>query len=186
MPEHLEKRDSFVSKFYETLTLAKAAAASLSSTSSCPSDYTSRLHVAELELFCNVYTAGQYRDVLYKGDVVLLYTSGGATGQATMDMTPFARLPLFAGMIQSTDSGLRVILKGKSSLNDAANTALSGEEENRFLDADAFQIHITELGKLIPRLCYSNAWPRLNGSTLADQFHSCYVSRESSMDSLSF
>ncbi|KAF9948932.1 hypothetical protein BGZ72_009184 [Mortierella alpina] len=145
MPEHLEKRDSFVSKFYETLTLAKAAAASLSSTPSCPSDYTSRLHVAELELFCNVYTASQYRDVLYKGDVVLLYTSGGATGQAPMDMTPFARLPLFAGMIQSTDSGLRVILKGKSSLNDAANTALSGEEENRFLDADAFQIHITEL-----------------------------------------
>ncbi|KAF9563419.1 hypothetical protein EC968_004851 [Mortierella alpina] len=145
MPEHLEKRDSFVSKFYETLTLAKATAASMSSTSSCPSDYTSRLHVAELELFCNVYTASQYRDVLYKGDVALLYTSGGATGQAPMDMTPFSRLPLFAGMIQSTESGLRVILKGKASLNDFANASPSSEDENRFLDVDAFQIHITEL-----------------------------------------
>lgn len=150
MPEHLEKRDSFVSKFYETLTLAKATAASISSTSSCPSDYTSRLHVAELELFCNVYTASQYRDVSYKGDVALLYNSGGATGQAPMDMTPFSRMPLFAGMIQATEFGLRVILKGKSSLNDAANASLSSEEENRFLDADAFQIHITELGKYIP------------------------------------
>ncbi|KAF9938304.1 hypothetical protein BGZ67_000332 [Mortierella alpina] len=145
MPEHLEKRDSFVSKVYETLTLAKAAGASILSTSSCPSDYTSRLHVAELELFCNVYTASQYRDVLYKGDVALLYTSGGAAGQALIDMTPFSRLPLFAGMIRATESGLRVMLKGKCTLNDSANAALSSEEENRFLDVDAFQIHLTEL-----------------------------------------
>ncbi|KAF9955791.1 hypothetical protein BGZ70_010117 [Mortierella alpina] len=145
MPEHLEKRDSFVSKFYETLTLAKATGVSIMDTSSCPSDYTSRLHVAELELFCNVYTASQYRDVLYKGDVALLYTSGGAAGQALMDMRPFSRLPLFAGMIQATESGLRVVLKGKASLNDSANASLSSEQENRFLDIDAFQIHITEL-----------------------------------------
>ncbi|CAO3563803.1 unnamed protein product [Mortierella alpina] len=145
MPEYLEKRDSFVSKFYETLTLAKAMGVSMMGTSSVPSDYTSRLHVAELELFCNVYTASQYRDVLYKGDVALLYTSGGAASQALMDMRSFSRLPLFAGMIQAAESGFRVILKGKVSLNDSASASLSSEQENRLLDIDAFQIHITEL-----------------------------------------
>ncbi|KAG0207189.1 hypothetical protein BGX28_001527 [Mortierella sp. GBA30] len=145
LPEHLDRRDTFISKFYETLTLAKAALPPSSHDSSMgASDYTSRLHVAELELFCNVFTASQYRDFAYKGDIALFYP-GGPSSQPPMDITRYTKLPTFAGIIQSTESGLRVILKGKASLNGAANAASSSEHENRFLDADAFQIHITEI-----------------------------------------
>ncbi|KAG0248454.1 hypothetical protein BG011_010261 [Mortierella polycephala] len=142
MPEQLDKRDAFISKLFETLALVKASIAS-GSVSSNAAEYTSRLYVAELELFCNVFMESQYRDFKYKGDVALFYSHGRQS--QPMDVSPFAKLPLFVGAIQSTTTGFRAVLKAKTSLNNAGCTAALSEETNRFLDSDAFQIHITEL-----------------------------------------
>ncbi|KAF9101049.1 hypothetical protein BGX29_006031 [Mortierella sp. GBA35] len=136
LPEFLDKRDAFISKFHETLSLKKAAALNYGA------DHTSRLHVAELELFCNVFSESQYRDFKTKGDVALFYAHGRSR---PIDVTPFTRLPTFVGMIQATDSGLRAMLRSKSSLNDVGDPALTTEDANRFMDVDSFQIHITEL-----------------------------------------
>ncbi|KAG0289285.1 hypothetical protein BGZ96_007120 [Linnemannia gamsii] len=136
LPEVLDKRDTFISKFHETLSLKKAAA------SGCGAEYTSRLHVGELELFCNVFSENQYRDFKCKGDVALFYSHGRSR---PIDVTPFTRLPMFVGMIQATDSGMRAVLRSKSSLNDVGDPALTTEDANRFIDVDSFQIHITEL-----------------------------------------
>lgn len=108
-------------------------------------EYTSRLHVAELELFCNVFSESQYRDFKSKGDVALFYAHGRSR---PIDVTPFTRLPTFVGMIQATDSGMRAVLRSKSSLNDVGDPTLTTEDANRFMDVDSFQLHITELGKL--------------------------------------
>ena len=137
MPDILDKRDMFLSKFHETLALAKAA------TISSGVDYTSRLHVAELELFCNVFTESQYRDFKYKGDVALFYTS---SANYPVDVTPFTRLPPFVGMIQASETGLRAILRSRTSLNGAGDSISMGGDSNPPLDTDAFQIHISELG----------------------------------------
>ncbi|KAF8930019.1 hypothetical protein BGZ58_008521 [Dissophora ornata] len=136
MPEVLDKRDMFISKFHETLALAKAAAISSGL------DYTSRLHVAELELFCNVFTESQYRDFKYKGDVALFYNS---SANCPVDVTPFTRLPSFVGMIQASETGLRAILRSRASLNGAGDSISMGGNSNPPLDTDAFQIHISEL-----------------------------------------
>ncbi|KAF9127862.1 hypothetical protein BGW39_005498, partial [Mortierella sp. 14UC] len=136
LPEFLDKRDAFISKFHETLSLKKASAIN------CGADYTSRLHVAELELFCNVFSESQYRDFKNKGEVALFYAHGRSR---PIDVTPFTRLPMFVGMIQATDSGMRAVLRSKSNLNDVGDPALTTEETNRFMDVDSFQIHITEL-----------------------------------------
>ncbi|KAG0080238.1 hypothetical protein BGZ90_000222, partial [Linnemannia elongata] len=136
LPEVLDKRDSFISKFHETLSLKKAAA------TGCGADYTSRLHVAELELFCNVFSESQYKDFKNKGDVALFYAPGRSR---PIDVAPFTRLPTFVGMIQATDSGMRAVLRSKSNLNDVGDPTLTTEDANRFMDVDSFQIHITEL-----------------------------------------
>ncbi|KAG0320913.1 hypothetical protein BGZ97_012576 [Linnemannia gamsii] len=136
LPEFLDKRDSFISKFQETLSLKKATA------SGYGAEYTSRLHVAELELFCNVFSESQYRDFKSKGDVALFYAHGRSR---PIDVTPFTRLPTFVGMIQATDSGMRAVLRSKSSLNDVGDPTLTTEDANRFMDVDSFQLHITEL-----------------------------------------
>ncbi|KAF9943438.1 hypothetical protein BGZ65_001051, partial [Modicella reniformis] len=145
LPDILEKRDVFIAKFYETLALAKAEAVSNEP------EYTSRLFVAELELFCNVFTESQYRDFRFKGEVALFYVSAtAATATATaaaapnpptvVDITPFMRLPPFVGMIQATDIGLRAVLRSKTNLLDFVT-----ETPAPVLDTEAFQIHITEL-----------------------------------------
>ncbi|KAG0280167.1 hypothetical protein BGZ95_011093 [Linnemannia exigua] len=136
LPEFLDKRDAFISKFHETLSLKKASA------TNCGADFTSRLHVAELELFCNVFSESQYRDFKNKGDVALFYAHGRSR---PVDVAPFTRLPTFVGMIQATDSGMRTVLRSKSSLNDVGDPALMTEDANRFMDVDSFQIHVTEL-----------------------------------------
>lgn len=135
MPDVLDKRDAFISKFYETLALCKADAVSNGP------EYTSRLHVAELELFCNVFTESQYRDFRFKGEVALFYTTAP---NPPVDITPFTRLPWFVGMIQATDVGFRAVLRSKANLNGVGDTAATGET-NSILDMDAFQIHVTEL-----------------------------------------
>ncbi|KAF9101191.1 hypothetical protein BGX27_011583 [Mortierella sp. AM989] len=142
MPDVLDKRDIFISKFYETQSLAKASAVSSGV------DHTSRLHVAELELFCNVFTENQYRDFKYKGDVSLFYTTTSSNSNIPnypVDVTPFSRLPPFVGMIQATESGFRAVLRSKADLNGAGDSVSTTENANRFLDCDAFQIQITDL-----------------------------------------
>ncbi|KAF8943912.1 hypothetical protein BGZ47_004907 [Haplosporangium gracile] len=136
LPEFLDKRDTFIAKFHETLSLRKAAA------NGWGAGYTSRLHVAELELFCNVFSESQYQDFKNKGDVALFYSHGRSR---PIDVTLFTRLPTFVGMIQATDSGMRAVLRSKTSLNDVGDPALATEDANRFMDVDSFQIHITEL-----------------------------------------
>ncbi|KAF9350539.1 hypothetical protein BGX26_011291 [Mortierella sp. AD094] len=143
MPEVLDKRDIFISKFYETQSLFKASAVSSGI------DQTSRLHVAELELFCNVFTENQYRDFEYKGDVSLFYTTTSSSSSNIpnypVDVTPFPRLPPFVGMIQAAESGFRAVLRSKANLNGAGDSVSTTEDANRFLDSDAFQIQVTEL-----------------------------------------
>ncbi|KAG0359537.1 hypothetical protein BGZ54_009915 [Gamsiella multidivaricata] len=136
MPLVLSKRDPFISKFYETLALAKSAAISNGPES------TSRLHIAELELFCNVFTETQYRDFKFKGEVTLFYTT---VPNHPVEVTPFSRLPQFVGMIQTSDYGLRAILRSKTSLHRIGGPSIAAEDSNQFLDADAFQVHISEL-----------------------------------------
>ncbi|KAF9423962.1 hypothetical protein BGZ76_003590 [Entomortierella beljakovae] len=139
MPEVLDKRDIFISKLYETQSLAKASSA----------DQTSRLHVSELELFCNVFTENQYRDFKYKGDVSLFYTTTTGNNISSprlpVDVTPFTRLPPFVGMIQAAEPGFRVVLRSKANLNGSGDSDSATVEANRFLDSEAFQIHVTEL-----------------------------------------
>ncbi|KAG0308270.1 hypothetical protein BGZ98_008441 [Dissophora globulifera] len=136
LPEVLDSRDPFISKLYETLALAKAA------TAFCGAERTSRLHVAELELFCNVFTETQYRDIQCKGDIALFYSSSTS---APVDIMPFTRLPLFVGMIQATESGLRAILRSKASLNGVGQLVSTSSDPNPPMNMDAFQIHISEL-----------------------------------------
>ncbi|KAF9427939.1 hypothetical protein BGZ94_003799 [Podila epigama] len=143
LPEVLDKRDDFISKFYEVLTLAKASAVGLKS------DSTVSLHVAELELFCNVFTESAYRDFKHKGDVSLFYSYGL---NHPVDVTPFTRLPFFVGMIQSSAAGFRVALKSRAYLNDAGDSIASSEEVNSFMPMDMFQIHVTEL---VANLCWT-------------------------------
>ncbi|KAF9366556.1 hypothetical protein BGX34_001101 [Mortierella sp. NVP85] len=133
LPDVLDKRDAFISKFYETLTLAKAEAVSNGP------EYTSRLHVAELELFCNVFTQSQYRDFKFKGEATLFYTSAP---NPPVDIIPFTRLPQFVGMVQATDVGFRAVMRSKINLNRVGDLA---RDANPILDMDAFQIHVTEL-----------------------------------------
>ncbi|KAF9581154.1 hypothetical protein BGW38_001940 [Lunasporangiospora selenospora] len=135
LPEDLNLRDNFISKFYQTLTLEKAL-------SSSGVDNTSRLHVAELELFCNVFTESQYKDYRYKGEVALFYAHRSGP---PVDVTPFMRLPTFVGMIQSTDAGFRAVLKSRANLNDVGDTIGAAEDINKFMDSDTFGIHLTEL-----------------------------------------
>ncbi|KAG0318287.1 hypothetical protein BGZ99_005780 [Dissophora globulifera] len=136
LPEVLDSRDPFISKLYETLALAKAA------TVFCGAERTSRLHVAELELFCNVFTETQYRDIQCKGDIALFYNSSTS---APVDIMPFTRLPLFVGMIQATESGIRAILRSKASLNGVGQLVTTSSDPNPPMTLDAFQIHISEL-----------------------------------------
>ncbi|KAF9181359.1 hypothetical protein BGZ50_005570 [Haplosporangium sp. Z 11] len=152
MPEQLDKRDAFISKFFETLALVKASIAS-GSVSPSAAEYTSRLYVAELELFCNVFKESQYKDFKYKGDVALFYSHGRQS--QPLDVSPFAKLPLFVGAIQSAMTGFRAVLKAKTSLNNAGCTAVLNEETNQFLDSDAFQIHIAELVANLQWTAYS-------------------------------
>ncbi|GJJ72500.1 hypothetical protein EMPS_04858 [Entomortierella parvispora] len=188
MPESLDDRDQFITKFNTALAIAKARAAGNSE------EWTARLNVAELELVCNVFTESQYREFSkQRGDVALFYTqpatlpnsssnlnptmSGGVKGHAQhqqqqsgqiIDLMSFKRLPSYVGLIQATcatptvaatvasvvvedseesctDGGFRLILKSKANLNGSGSTAAASEEANRFLDMDAFQIHLTDL-----------------------------------------
>lgn len=63
-----------------------------------------------------------------------------------VDVTPFTRLPLFVGMIQSVDAGFRAVLRSKANLNDAGDPIAAAEDVNSFMTMEAFQIHVTELG----------------------------------------
>ncbi|KAF9913651.1 hypothetical protein BX616_009783 [Lobosporangium transversale] len=152
MPEGLDKRDTFISKFYETLSLAKATFTAQKAES------TSRLHVGELELYCNVFTESQYRDFKFKGDVALFYT---CLSHYPADVAPFTTLPAFVGMIQTAaysssstqpetavgprTCGFRAILKSKANLNGAGDVFSVAKETSHFLDMDTFQTHIAEL-----------------------------------------
>jgi hypothetical protein len=177
MPDVLDRRDAFISKFYETLALAKAEAVSNGP------EYTSRLHVAELELFCNVFTQSQYRDFKFKGEATLFYTSAP---NPPVDITPFTRLPQFVGMIQATDAGFRTVMRSKINLNGMGDSA---RDTNPILDMDAFQIHVTELGKcdqlkaLYPRIHCFHGFIYAYDSSLGTLRHH---SGEPSMDSVRF
>ncbi|KAF9377464.1 hypothetical protein CPB97_010185, partial [Podila verticillata] len=136
LPECLDKRDDFISKFYEVLSIAKASSVGSKANS------TSTFHVGELELFCNVFTESAYRDLKHKGEVSLFYSHGM---NHPVDVTPFTRLPLFVGMIQSVDAGFRAVLRSKANLNDAGDPIAAAEDVNSFMTMEAFQIHVTEL-----------------------------------------
>ncbi|KAG0335231.1 hypothetical protein BG000_007681, partial [Podila horticola] len=136
LPEWLDKRDDFISKFYEVLSIAKASCVG------SKADSTATFHVGELELFCNVFTESAYRDFKHKGEVSLFYSYGL---NHPVDVTPFTRLPLFVGMIQSAETGFRAVLRSKANLNDAGDPIAAAEDVNSFLATDAFQLHVTEL-----------------------------------------
>ncbi|KAF9393501.1 hypothetical protein CPC16_001867 [Podila verticillata] len=136
LPEWLDKRDDFISKFYEVLSIAKASSVGSKANS------TATFHVGELELFCNVFTESAYRDFKHKGEVSLFYSHGL---NHPVDVTPFTRLPLFVGMIQSADAGFRAVLRSKANLNDAGDPIAAAEDVNSFMTMEAFQIHVTEL-----------------------------------------
>ncbi|KAG0074954.1 hypothetical protein BGZ93_001379, partial [Podila epicladia] len=136
LPEWLDKRDNFISKFYEVLSIAKASSVGYKA------DSTATFHVGELELFCNVFKESAYRDFKHKGEVSLFYSYGL---NHPVDVTPFTRLPLFVGMIQSTDSGFRAVIRSKANLNDAGDPIAAAEDVNSFLAMEAFQVQVTEL-----------------------------------------
>ncbi|KAF9326657.1 hypothetical protein BG006_009942 [Podila minutissima] len=136
LPECLDKRDNFISKFYEVLSIAKASSVGFKAES------TATFHVGELELFCNVFKESAYRDFKHKGEVSLFYSYGL---NHPVDVTPFTRLPLFVGMIQSSDSGFRAVLRSKANLNDSGDPIAAAEDVNSFLAMEAFQVHVTEL-----------------------------------------
>ncbi|KAG0027531.1 hypothetical protein BGZ81_005490 [Podila clonocystis] len=136
LPELLDRRDDFISKFYAALSSAKALSVG------SKADSTATFHVGELELFCNVYTESTYRDFKHKGEVSLFYSYGL---NHPVDVTPFTRLPFFVGMIQSAETGFRAVLRSKANLNDAGDPIAAAEDVNSFLAMDAFQIHVTEL-----------------------------------------
>lgn len=71
LPECLDKRDDFISKFYEVLSIAKASRVGSKAAS------TATFHVGELELFCNVFTESAYRD--FKHKVILYIPSQGGS-----------------------------------------------------------------------------------------------------------
>jgi len=66
-----------------------------------------------------------------------------------VDVTPFTRLPLFVGMIQSADTGFRAVLRSKANLNDAGDPIAAAEDVNSFMAMEAFQVHVTELGTVL-------------------------------------
>ncbi|KAF9285506.1 hypothetical protein BGZ74_001464, partial [Mortierella antarctica] len=136
LPEWLDKRDIFISKFHEVLSIAKASSVGFKAES------TATFHVGELELFCNVFKESAYRDFKHKGEVSLFYSYGL---NHPVDVTPFTRLPPFVGMIQSTDSGFRAVLRSKANLNDSGDPIAAAEDVNSFLAMEAFQVHVTEL-----------------------------------------
>ena len=207
LPESLDDRDQFITKFNTALAIAKAKAAGN------VEEWTARLNVAELELVFNVFTESQYRGFSkQRGDVALFYTlpaslptpssnlNPGLNGTVAkghgqhlqqnsqiVDLMSFKRLPLHVGLIQSSsktaqattsnvvvsaaaptaggtvrgseeichEDGFRLVLKSKADLNGSGSTEAASEEANQFLDVDAFQIHLTDLGtSVVLAVCF--------------------------------
>ncbi|KAF9972595.1 hypothetical protein BGZ73_004271 [Actinomortierella ambigua] len=134
LPEDLDKRDPFISKFNAALSLSKAHKSD--------SGYTSRLHVADLELFINAYPESIYRDLKHKGQLTLFYQDEYS---AKPDVILAAKLPPFIGVVQVVGSSYNVILRGKISMEGYTGSLANPKVPSSFTDLDAFQIYLTEL-----------------------------------------
>jgi hypothetical protein len=121
LPENMEERELFIAKFNAALAIAKAKV------SGNTEEWTARLHVAGLEMICNVFTESQYREFTQqRGDIALFYTmpavftnsssnsNANANGlkaknhgqyyqkSLATDLMSFKRLPAYVGLIQQT------------------------------------------------------------------------------------
>ncbi|KAF9167697.1 hypothetical protein DFQ26_003485 [Actinomortierella ambigua] len=147
LPEDLDKRDPFISKFNAALSLSKAHKGDPS--------YTCRLHVADLELFFNAYSESIYRDIKHKVACWNIMGQMSLLGQMTLfyqdehgikpEVIQAIKLPPFVGVIEDTGSSYSVMLRGKISMEGCTGSLANSKVPSSFTDLEAFQICLTEL-----------------------------------------